>query len=100
MIGEGKGIWDYVHIADLANLYDLLVRKIISGEQIPSGEQGILFSATGRYSWLELSQGISKALFALKAIKTDKVNSIDLPTAGEKLGSPTLLYTELGYSSK
>jgi nucleoside-diphosphate-sugar epimerase len=100
VIGEGKGVWDYVHIADLADLYDLLVRKIIAGEHIPSGERGIFFSATGRYSWLELSQRIADALFALKAIKIDKVNSIDLPTAGEKLGSPTLLYTELGYASK
>jgi nucleoside-diphosphate-sugar epimerase len=100
VIGEGKGVWDYVHIRDLANLYQLLLTKIIAGEQIPSGEKGILFSATGRFSWFELSQGVANALFALKAIETSDVHSLDISTASEKLGGLALLNTELGFASK
>jgi nucleoside-diphosphate-sugar epimerase len=54
MIGEGKGQWDYVHVTDLAKLYEILLVKILKGEEIPTGEKGILFSGTGRYSWAEL----------------------------------------------
>ena len=54
VIGEGKGQWDYVHVADLARLYEILLVKILKGEEIPTGEKGILFSGTGRYSFAEL----------------------------------------------
>jgi len=99
VIGRGKSEWDYVHIADLAQLYDLLVRKIIARVELPSGEKGILFSATGRYQWLELAQAIADALFQLKAITTDEVRSIDLPSAVEKWGWDQLI-TELSFASK
>lgn len=100
MVGEGREIWDYVHIADLARLYELLVLKIVADEQIPTGESGILFSAAGRYSWGELSENVAKSLFTVGAIKTDVVRSVDLEEAAKQYKSPALLYTELGYSSK
>lgn len=100
MIGDGKGIWDYVHVLDLAHLYELLVLKIIAGEKLPSGERGILFSATGRYSWAELSESIAKALFTVGAVKTDVVRSIDVPEAGKQFGRDSPVYTELGFASK
>jgi nucleoside-diphosphate-sugar epimerase len=100
VIGEGKGIWDYVHVADLARLYELLVLKVISNEQVPIGERGILFSAAGRYSWRELSENIAQALFTVGATKTNSVESMDLEEAAKQYNSPALLYTELGYASK
>jgi nucleoside-diphosphate-sugar epimerase len=100
MIGQGEGVWDYVHIADLARLYELLVLKITAGEVIPAGELGILFSATGRYSGRELSENIAKSLFTVEAIKSDVVRSVNLEEAAEQYKSPALLYTELGYASK
>jgi nucleoside-diphosphate-sugar epimerase len=100
MIGKGKGIWDYVHIADLARLYELLVLKVIAGEQIPTGESGILFSSTGRYSWRELAENVASALFTVGVIKTDVVRSVDLEEAAKQYKSPDLLRAELGFSSK
>ena len=100
MIGEGKGIWDYVHVADLVCLYKLVTLKIITGEQVPTGEAGILFSSSGRFSWREFSENIAKSLFTVGAITTDVVRSVDLEEAAEIYERPTLLYTELGYSSK
>jgi len=98
-IGEGKGIWDYVHIADLVTLYTLLVSKIVAGEALPSGEQGILFSATGRYTWGEAAEYIGKALFDLGAIKTPEVRHISLEEAAEKWSGGQLLLAELGFAS-
>jgi nucleoside-diphosphate-sugar epimerase len=100
VIGEGKGIWDYVHVVDLAKLYELLVLKIITAEEIPRGEKGIVFAGTGRYQWIELSQGIADALFKLGAIETKEIEHLDLRTAAEKLGSLDLLIAELGFASK
>ena len=100
MIGEGKGVWDYVHIADLARLYELLILKVIAGEQLPTGEAGILFSAAGRYTWRELSENIAKSLLTVGAITTDVVRSVNLEDAAEKYQRAGLLYTELGFSSK
>ena len=99
-IGEGKGVWDYVHIADLARLYELLILKVIAGEQLPTGEAGILFSATGRYTWRELSENIAKSLLTVGAITTDVVRSVDLEDATEIYQRSSLLHTELGFSSK
>jgi nucleoside-diphosphate-sugar epimerase len=100
VIGEGKGIWDYVHIEDLADLYSLVLNKILKGEELPTGEMTIMFSATGRYSWLELLQRVATALMSLKAIPTETVKSMSLPEAADKLAGGKLLYTELGYASK
>ena len=99
VVGEGKGIWNYVHVSDLASLYVLLVKKILAGEELPMGEKGILFSATGRFSWFELAQGIAKALYDLKAIKTKEPVSIDLPTASERWGFPEFV-VEMALASK
>lgn len=100
VIGEGKGVWDYVHIADLARLYELLIFKLLAGEEIPTGETGILFSGTGRYSWRELSENSASALFKTGAIKSDIVRSVELDEAAKLFNSAPLLNVELGFSSK
>ncbi|KAL4744892.1 hypothetical protein BDW72DRAFT_199163 [Aspergillus terricola var. indicus] len=61
--GAGSRVYDHVHIDDLADLYWLVVQEILErgGEALPTGKKGILFSATGRHSWLEYSQLIADA---------------------------------------
>lgn len=100
VIGEGKGVWDYVHISDLAKLYELLLLKIITGEDLPSGERGIIFSGTGRYQWIEISNSIADALFKLGAIKTKEIRALDLSTAAEMMVGGNEQIAELGFASK
>ncbi|KAG9229448.1 hypothetical protein BJ875DRAFT_410865 [Amylocarpus encephaloides] len=99
VVGQGTGVWDYVHISDLTKLYNLVFTKVLAGEVIPSGEQGIIFSGTGRYTWRELSQRIAWALSSLGAIKSEEVRSIDIPEAAEKWSGGLLLSVELGFAS-
>lgn len=99
VIGDGKGVWNYVHIDDLANLYALLLQKILEGEKVPVGEQ-IMFSETGTFSWIDLSQDIADALYKLGAIKTANVKQITLQDAANHLFDGNLLGTELGFTSK
>ncbi|TVY45303.1 Uncharacterized protein LOCC1_G003149 [Lachnellula occidentalis] len=99
MVGDGKGVWDYVHVADLARLYELLLNKVLKGEELPSGEKGILFSATGSYSWAELANGIGSALAELGAIKTSEVKSISLSEAAGKWWEGEETIVELCFAS-
>ncbi|KAF8850555.1 NAD(P)-binding protein [Acephala macrosclerotiorum] len=98
VIGDGKGVWNYVHIDDLADLYVILLQKILDGEKVPVGEQ-ILFSETGTFSWIDLSRGIADALYRLGAIKTADVKQITLEDAASHLFDGNLLGTELGFTS-
>ena len=100
VIGSGKASWDHVHIVDLAKLYEIVVQKLLAGEDLPSGEKGIYFSANGHQTWLEIAEGLADALFTLGVSKTKEVKSISLEEAAEKwVGGDTLL-AELGFASK
>ena len=99
VIGDGKGVWNYVHIDDLTDLYILLLQKILHGETVPSGEQ-ILFSETGTFSWNEASQGIADALFKLGAIKTVDVKQVSLEDIAGQLFAGDMLLAEVGFASK
>lgn len=102
VIGAGKASWDHVHVADLAELYETIVRKLLAGEEddLPSGEKGIYFSANGHHTWLELANGLADALFTLGVCTTDEVRSISLEEAAEKWAGGDTLLAELGFASK
>lgn len=100
VIGNGKGTWDHVHISDLATLYETVVQKLVTGEDLPSGEKGIYFSANGRQTWLEVAQGLGDALFTHGVSKTEEVKSVSLEEAAGKWSGGETLYAELGFASK
>lgn len=99
VVGEGTGIWNYVHIADLVELYELFVIKILQGDSLPDGERGIYFSAAGQYTWKELSQKVADAGFQLGALKSNQVKTINLEEGAQKFADGDTLLTELCFSS-
>ncbi|CEL11450.1 Putative NAD dependent epimerase/dehydratase family protein [Aspergillus calidoustus] len=96
VLGDESGVWDHVHIADLAELYRLVVLNILEqeGNALPTGKKGIIFSANGRYSWLEYSQLVADACYERGLLSERKVTSLTLKEAAE-----TLL-PRLGFASK
>jgi hypothetical protein len=64
----GDGIIDYVHVADLADLYVICVLDILKtgGTNIPRGKQGIIFPTFqgGRIAMREIAQGCADTAFA------------------------------------
>jgi nucleoside-diphosphate-sugar epimerase len=100
MIGRGEAEWDHVHIDDLAVLYELILSKVIGGEQVPSGEKGIFFSETGRHSWVDVSREIAKAGVEVGALSTDEVKIISLKEAADLWNSGNEFVCELGFASK
>jgi len=102
--GDGKGIWNRVHIADLAKLYQIVLDKILAGgEDVPFGKRGIIFSEAGSYSWGELAQGIADAAFKAGKIPTREVKSVGVKEMAEAFGAFTggdaELLGELGLAS-
>jgi nucleoside-diphosphate-sugar epimerase len=101
VVGDGAGEWDHVHIADLAELFELVLEKVLSEEEsIPSGEDGLLFAETGRHTWLEISQGIASTGHDLKAIGTEGVRNVSLEEATTWSANGSLQVRELGFASK
>ncbi|GMF80385.1 unnamed protein product [Aspergillus oryzae] len=83
VVGDGTGLWDHVHIEDLANLYRLVVLDILErqGKSLPTGKKGIIFSANGRHSWLEYSQLVADACYERGLILEKKVTHLSLEEA-------------------
>ncbi|KAK8117377.1 uncharacterized protein PG998_005658 [Apiospora kogelbergensis] len=65
-LGDGTGVIDYVHVADLADLYVLCVRDVVerAGANLPRGASGIVFPTSGRVYMKDIAQGCLDAAFA------------------------------------
>ncbi|EGX51788.1 hypothetical protein AOL_s00043g807 [Orbilia oligospora ATCC 24927] len=71
-IGSGNAIWSNVHITDLANLYELILRCALSGVA-KSGYDGIYFASNGEKSWKDIAYGVKEAVEALERWDGGKV---------------------------
>ncbi|KAF8157248.1 hypothetical protein B0H34DRAFT_493076 [Crassisporium funariophilum] len=99
VIGNGKGVWNYVHIADLTTLYELILAKLIAGESIPEGEKGIYFSQTGEFTWLDLAKSIAEVGYELGVLDSAEVKSVSLDEGAAALAGGNSQLTELGFAS-
>ncbi|KAI1209545.1 NAD dependent epimerase/dehydratase family protein [Annulohypoxylon truncatum] len=88
VLGEGKGVWDHVHVDDLAELYVLVVRRIIEngGEGVPTGKKGIIFSSNGRFSWLDVTRGMADVLHEKGLLADREVQSVGVSDMKKILG--------------
>lgn len=60
-VGERKGVWDFVHVLDLAHLYELVLLDWVEGRKcIPVGATSIMFSGTGTFMWKEVAEELPK----------------------------------------
>ncbi|KAI4865655.1 NAD dependent epimerase/dehydratase family protein [Hypoxylon rubiginosum] len=80
VVGDGRGVWDNVHVEDLAELYVIIARRVLEdgGEGVPTGKKGIVFSGNGRHSSLEVAQGVADACHAEGKLATPEVESLSL----------------------
>ncbi|GAB1317174.1 3beta-hydroxysteroid-dehydrogenase/ decarboxylase isoform 1 [Madurella fahalii] len=105
VVGDGEGVWDHVHVEDLAELYKLLVVEILErgGEHLPTGRKGIIFSTNGRHTWMEVAQGVAEALCEEGKIADKAVERIGLAEGaklfGQHMGAEEEQRVELGLSS-
>ena len=104
VVKPGEGEWDHVHIEDLAELYNIAAVDVLEngGKGLPSGKEGIIFSANGRHSWMEVAQRVGEACYEEGKIKEKQVESLGLTEAAQVLkmmGQVNEEMVELGLSS-
>jgi len=88
VIGEGKGIWNHVHIADLSKLYSLFFHAVVTGKpEIPYGKKGIYFAETGEHTWLSVSEGIRDALKSHGLVQTSEIEHLSLKEAADLINN-------------
>ncbi|KAH8882150.1 NAD(P)-binding protein [Thozetella sp. PMI_491] len=99
-VGDGHGTWDFVHILDLALLYEIVLLDWVEDRRVvPVGEQGIMFSGTGRFTWKEVAEGIAKAGVELGRFESADTRSITLEEAAKKWVGGDERLCELGFAS-
>lgn len=99
-VEEGAGVWDHVHVTDLAKLYQIVLDKILDGgDGVPFGKKGIIFSGAGRHSWGEAAQAVADAVFKEGKIRSNEVKSVSLEEGAKILAGGLELFTELGFCS-
>lgn len=89
MVGDGQGVWDHVHVEDLAELYGVVAREMLEkeGRNLPKGKNAIIFSGNGRHSWADIAQGVANALYEAGKLPDRQVESIGLTEATNILSS-------------
>ncbi|OIW25341.1 NAD dependent epimerase/dehydratase [Coniochaeta ligniaria NRRL 30616] len=98
-VGDGSGVWDHVHIADLVDLYEIMLAKVLAGENIGSGREGFYFNSVGRHSWFGVAQAIGKVGYELGALDTPTPVPIPMEEAGIKWHGGNAQVAELGFAS-
>ncbi|TDZ39729.1 Uncharacterized protein CTRI78_v010481 [Colletotrichum trifolii] len=98
-VGQGTAELGHVHVTDLALLYELVLGKMLAGEELPTGRRGIYFSNTGAHSWLDVARLVGRAGVQLGALKTAEPRSVSLEEAGSRWLKATPQVAELNYAS-
>ncbi|GKZ30907.1 hypothetical protein AbraIFM66950_010644 [Aspergillus brasiliensis] len=82
-------IWPVCHVADTADLYLHILRKILSGEEVGHGKNGFFLAASGSVPWNKVYGAMAKALAKRGLVEDENVVQADdqvLAKMGEALG--------------
>lgn len=90
IVGEGTGVWDNVHVEDLADLYTIVLLNILEkhGADLSFNKKGIIHSGTERHHWIDIAKGVAEAAYEEEAITTPEVKSLTLQEAAATMPSP------------
>jgi nucleoside-diphosphate-sugar epimerase len=85
-LGKGTGVIDKLHIYDLAELYVLLLKKIIirDDDDVPTGKEGIIFAADNiRLTHRQNAQNALDAVFKTGKITSKEIKTLSLTEAAK-----------------
>ncbi|KAH7114275.1 hypothetical protein B0J11DRAFT_131428 [Dendryphion nanum] len=73
VIGEGKARWNNVHVADLADVFVLLVERGVAKDNNEElwGEKGYYLVENGEHEWKALAQGMGRKAKELGFVKSE-----------------------------
>lgn len=99
-LGNGKAQWGRVHIEDISSFLMCLCKNIHEGKKIPSGEQGVYFVETGRFTHREFSQRLADAGYKMGLIPSPTVIEASLDEVAKGFTNGNRLIAELSYGAK
>lgn len=76
----------HVHINDLADLYVILLKNLLDGNNIKTGREGYYFAENGVHYWKDISARVGKLLKEKGLVKTDQVAQLQ-PEQIQKLAN-------------
>ncbi|KAI8980060.1 NAD-P-binding protein [Trametes punicea] len=101
MAGEGKPIWNNVHVEDLAEFYSLLLDAALANpDGIPHGRTGIYVLENGEHAWYDISKAISRAMVELGLAASDEPTSFTDEELARFFGSVDNGYQQVGQNSR
>lgn len=68
-VGKGENQWTNVHVADLAELY-LLVMNAAINDTAPEGVKGIYYPSSEYFVWSDVAHRIAESLYRRKILQT------------------------------
>ncbi|KAL2687787.1 hypothetical protein Neosp_005356 [[Neocosmospora] mangrovei] len=83
-IGDGLGGAGHVHISDLAELYKVMILRILQGKDAPSGKDGLFFTETGYHNWFGVAKLIGEVGVSRGVLKSADPRSITLQEAAQR----------------
>ncbi len=66
-VGTGENVWANVHVADLAELYLLILDAALAG-RAPEGAAGLFYPVTEHFTWLDVAKRIGQELYEQELI--------------------------------
>ncbi|RSL68253.1 hypothetical protein CEP53_002609 [Fusarium sp. AF-6] len=94
-IGDGLGGAGHVHITDLAELYKVMILRILQDENVPSGREGLFFTETGYHSWLDVAKLIGEVGVSRGVLKSADPRSITVEEAAQRWKKSTNGYEHI-----
>ncbi|RSL65929.1 hypothetical protein CEP54_003962 [Fusarium duplospermum] len=88
-IGDGLGGAGHVHIADLAELYKVMILRILQDEDVPSGREGLFFTETGYHNWFDVAKIIGEVGVSRGVLKSADPRSITVEEAAQRWNEST-----------
>ncbi|CDO71823.1 hypothetical protein BN946_scf184939.g47 [Trametes cinnabarina] len=101
VVGEGKPIWNDVHIEDLAEFYAILFDRVLADpEGVPHGRTGIYLLENGEHSWYDISKAIGQAMVELGLSSAAEPTSFTDEEMAKVFGSVENGYQQVGQNSR
>lgn len=99
-VGDGSYTIGHVDIQDLANVFELLLSRLLAGESLPYRRRGIYFSNTGSHTWLEVAQAIGVVGHELGLSKVAEPKPVELSELARREFNNDRRTTELVLAAK
>jgi len=88
IIGPGKARWNHIHVADLADVYVLLVEAAVAGNTDAElwGAKGYILTERGEHIWGDLSRTVGKKAVELGYLKSPEEKALEKDAALDQAG--------------